>query len=427
MFRISPMHLDECAVCTRNHLHDFEAARNGVKKRTKMDIFYNTNFTLLHNAAEEGDVSLLSDYLKHSILDINAETSDGDTAMLLAAKNWHERAVQLLIEYGADINCTDSDKWTILHYACLRGWIEIVQFFAEHKDFNINAKTCQGQTALMIAVEEGNEDVAEVLLKSGADVTCCDKNEWNLLHYASHFALYDVVHFILEKKLCPVNSRTSSRDTPLLLAADSKDGKIAELLEKFKDDINCCCNENYNLVPYATENHWAIVNLKNFDLNVRTSEGHTALYLACAVLHLSEFHRKQTCFEIIGHQDLKQHILKDKELCTQIVMNNFNHVHLPALYQTPLVSHLPPNIKGFQIDSNKGVAGDIKSCVDSEIKTKEFCNVMEIRPMVLQMMCVQSLIGYYSTLKQSVPFCSNNSLVKKSSLTSNSRDLNYMA
>ncbi|HEX3358227.1 MAG TPA: ankyrin repeat domain-containing protein [Tepidisphaeraceae bacterium] len=58
----------------------------------------------------------------------------------LAAASGNQPAAALLLERGADVNCTDSLGWTPLHRAARMGHLSVVQFLIEH-GANIHAKT----------------------------------------------------------------------------------------------------------------------------------------------------------------------------------------------------------------------------------------------------------------------------------------------
>ncbi|MBC6415641.1 MAG: ankyrin repeat domain-containing protein [Bdellovibrionales bacterium] len=74
-----------------------------------------------------------------------------------------------LIKKGADVNSTDKDEATPLHYASLYGNKEVVVALIEN-GANLDAKNKKGETALHYASKSGNEKLAEFLIENGLDV-----------------------------------------------------------------------------------------------------------------------------------------------------------------------------------------------------------------------------------------------------------------
>lgn len=84
----------------------------------------------------------------------------------------------------ADVNMKGDNDWTPLHFACISGNFELVNFLIG-KEANIDAETTLRFTPLHIAVQRGSEEIAQLLINSGADVDCKDVYSNTPLHYAS--------------------------------------------------------------------------------------------------------------------------------------------------------------------------------------------------------------------------------------------------
>ncbi|KAJ8300293.1 hypothetical protein KUTeg_021812 [Tegillarca granosa] len=69
---------------------------------------------------------------------------------------------------GIDINNKDSDGMTLLHWACDRGYSDLVKLLLK-SNADINAKDSDDQTALHYAVSCEHKDVVDILLSYGAD------------------------------------------------------------------------------------------------------------------------------------------------------------------------------------------------------------------------------------------------------------------
>jgi FOG: Ankyrin repeat len=59
--------------------------------------------------------------------DVNARTSILRTPLHLATLHNHLSVVKLLVHNGADINLTDNESNTVLHYAAMQGYSDIVE------------------------------------------------------------------------------------------------------------------------------------------------------------------------------------------------------------------------------------------------------------------------------------------------------------
>ncbi len=114
---------------------------------------------------EESDKALDS-LLAHPTLDINAANANGETALMLAAIKGKLDWVQKIVKKGAPIN---TEGWSPLHYAC-SGPDNGVSAWLLSQGANINARSPNGSTPLMMAARYGALDSPAVLLKAGADV-----------------------------------------------------------------------------------------------------------------------------------------------------------------------------------------------------------------------------------------------------------------
>jgi ankyrin repeat protein/CHAT domain-containing protein len=117
----------------------------------------------------------------------------------------------------------------------------------------------QKSTALIFAVSEKHEDMAEYLIKHGADVNDSNNYGWQAIHYAARSGLTDITKILIEND-AEINKAVSTTDlgyvTPLMLAArnayfetcvllleaganidyaNSVSGTALDLAEKYKD------------------------------------------------------------------------------------------------------------------------------------------------------------------------------------------------
>jgi len=107
--------------------------------------------------------------------DPNAKNSDGETALILAAKatkGGHEAVAEALLAKGADPNSIDIRGFIGLVFAAEGGHKAAVEaLLAKKADPNAKQLQVDGtySTALMLAAKGGHEAVVEVLRAAGAE------------------------------------------------------------------------------------------------------------------------------------------------------------------------------------------------------------------------------------------------------------------
>ncbi len=102
-------------------------------------------------------------------LNIEIYNESGGTPILLASEKGSLGIVKLLIEKKANVNARNIYGYNSIILAADRGHIEIVKLLIENKA-ELNAEAEEGGvTALLRAVINNNYEMAEILLKAGAN------------------------------------------------------------------------------------------------------------------------------------------------------------------------------------------------------------------------------------------------------------------
>ena len=95
---------------------------------------------------------------------INAQTSEGETAMLVAGVLTNDLdLVALLVERGADVNLSNKNGCTPLMDAAELGKNDILEYLLNN-GADINAKKINGISALDLARNTENSDAIEMLM-----------------------------------------------------------------------------------------------------------------------------------------------------------------------------------------------------------------------------------------------------------------------
>lgn len=98
--------------------------------------------------------------------DAHLKNKGGDTPLLVAAKYGKREAVKMLLQAGANMN-EQNQGYTALMIAARRGYEGIVELLIEkHADLDIKNEV--GMTALSLAKEYGQSNIADLLRRAGA-------------------------------------------------------------------------------------------------------------------------------------------------------------------------------------------------------------------------------------------------------------------
>jgi uncharacterized protein len=211
----------------------------------------------LIEAARTGDRDTLRSLLQKGA-DVNATEGDGATALHWAAYRDDLEAVDLLIRAGAKVNVANDLGATPLWAAAQNGSEAMVRRLLA-AGANPNAKLLLGETVLMVASRAGNAAVAEQLLAKGADVNARAARNQTALIWAVAQKHPDVVKVLLAHH-ADVNARSDAwtdveavaphgnleynkaiphgNDTPLLFAARVGDLASAKLLVAAGANVN---------------------------------------------------------------------------------------------------------------------------------------------------------------------------------------------
>lgn len=129
--------------------------------------------------------------------------------------------VKLLCEHEADIYKTDDHGYSAIHWAAKAGHYDIVKFLLDQDKSLANAKGEYGRTPLIMAIHNLHYNVAELLLKNGADPnaqTTKEDHKLTALHIAVGKKLIDFVTLLLSHCLIDVDVIDAENITPLRLA-----------------------------------------------------------------------------------------------------------------------------------------------------------------------------------------------------------------
>lgn len=133
----------------------------------------------------------------------------------MAIKQDNPAAIQNLLQRGFDPNTIDPNGQTGLFIALREPSLKSAQVLVDWPKTNLNLLNGKGESALMMAALKDQQELAEKLIKKGADV---NKTGWTPLHYAASNGHLAIISLLLENSAY-IDAESPNGTTPLMMAA----------------------------------------------------------------------------------------------------------------------------------------------------------------------------------------------------------------
>ncbi|XP_039713693.1 KN motif and ankyrin repeat domain-containing protein 3 isoform X3 [Pteropus medius] len=159
--------------------------------------------TALHYSVSHGNLAISSLLLDTGVCKVDRQNRAGYSALMLAALT--------------SVGCED---------------MSVVDRLFRMGD--VNAKASQtGQTALMLAISHGRQDMAAALLECGADVNAQDADGATALMCASEYGRLDTVRLLLAQPGCDPALLDNEGTSALAMALEAEQDEVAALLHAY--------------------------------------------------------------------------------------------------------------------------------------------------------------------------------------------------
>ena len=123
----------------------------------------------------------------------DAKNRNGVPAVSLAIRGGHRSIVSRLLDRNVDIDAISEDRGnTPLMDAAACGDVDLIRLLIEAGS-DLNVKSKNGQTALILALGQQNEQAAVLLLESGADPNIKDNLGMTAVQYAKLFGKNEIL------------------------------------------------------------------------------------------------------------------------------------------------------------------------------------------------------------------------------------------
>ena len=177
----------------------------------------------LLQASQKGRTEIVDLLLQYGA-DVNTKDSDGNTALYWAALKNHVGVFRRLCKHP-NIQITE-----LLHKAADKGFAKIIQHVCRHKNLAINGRDDQGFTPLAKAAQRNHTDVACKLCQHPrADVNAATNSGDAPLHFAARHGNMDVVRTLCQS-MADVNQANNAGETPIFSPASRSQADMVHLL-----------------------------------------------------------------------------------------------------------------------------------------------------------------------------------------------------
>lgn len=133
----------------------------------------------------------------------------------MAIKRDDPGTIKALLARGFDANTLDPQGQHGLYLAMREPSLKAAQVLIDWPKTDVNLLNAKGESPLMLAILKGQQDMAEKLIKKGADV---NKTGWTPLHYAATSGQLAIISELLENHAY-IDAESPNGTTPLMMAA----------------------------------------------------------------------------------------------------------------------------------------------------------------------------------------------------------------
>lgn len=184
---------------------------------------------LLKNAISTNDIDFLVNNKREYDINHRFIDENNDTLLLYSISDKETEIYIFFLKEGADVSLVNDEGENIVHSIVYSGDSKRLTFVLDTYKIDINHKSKDGTTPLLLSVLLGKYEIFNLLLKYGAKIGLADNENNSPLHVACDLG-YDKMVYKLVEMGADFNAKTNKGNLPLALAVNGEHHTVIKFL-----------------------------------------------------------------------------------------------------------------------------------------------------------------------------------------------------
>ena len=193
--------------------------------------------TPLHCAVASGAKGVFQILITNHNLNINQQSVDGTTALMLAARHLNNDILNDMLCVDANANLLDKNGYTALHWAAAVDNAMAIQSLISHSA-DIDYPNCRGETPLFISAKEGSTDCVRVLIQNAANTQITDFFGRYPFDIASEYLHTDIQLILANNPMLPFQQMKANKDSKPNLTNTKSKGNVSKPNKRAKKKLS---------------------------------------------------------------------------------------------------------------------------------------------------------------------------------------------
>ncbi|CAD5119632.1 DgyrCDS8225 [Dimorphilus gyrociliatus] len=220
-----------------------------------------TGKTALHYAVQKGNIAFIEMLLQRGA-NIMDKDNEGLNSLLLSSRYSNAKCLNLMLKHlnARDLEDTDKQKKTALHWSCSSGHLEIVKILINN-GMKASTQDITGKTSLHWAAmgkgQFATDCISYLLEVEPSIINVQDYEGRTSLHQAAAYGDENAVRTLASNEKCSVSCVDSLFRTPLHWASVLGRQEIVKILMEFKIDCGMTDSNGATALHYSAKNNYS--------------------------------------------------------------------------------------------------------------------------------------------------------------------------